>query len=327
MIHMIYFPKGKSPRYDVKLDEIALILKNPDDLLWVSLENPDENELLAVLNDQFHFHPLAIEDCQSSGYQTPKVDDFGEYIFIIAYALQPLQESETHELDTLELDIFLGENYVVTNHRCPQMPPVDQVRSRLLRDERLHLNGSDFLCHAILDTLVDDYLPIFDKMYEEVDILEDLVLSDPNPKTLERLLDLKHSILSLRRILSPQREVINRLSRDEFPMIDRQSRIYFRDIYDHLVRLHENSDSIRDIVTGALDIYLSSTSNRLNQIMKALTIVSTIFLPLSFVAGVYGMNFKYMPELNWPLGYPLVWLAFIIIMVVMLIYFKRQKWF
>jgi magnesium transporter len=325
MIRTIYYPKADHPRYDLKPEEIKPILANPDDLLWVSLENSDEKELLSILKDQFQFHPLTIEDCQSDGYQTPKVDDFGDYVFIITYAVKP--KVEFQDLEPLELNIFLGKNYVVTSHRCPNMPPIDQVWNRLSRDERLHENGADFLCHAILDALVDDYLPIFDQMYEEVDILEDLVLSNPEPKTLAHLLELKHGIMSMRRILSPQREVINRLSRDEFPMIDRQSRIYFRDIYDHFVRLHENSDSIRDIVSGALDIYLSSTSNRLNQIMKALTIVSTIFLPLSFVAGVYGMNFKYMPEINWLFGYPMVWLVFITILVVMLTYFKRQKWF
>jgi magnesium transporter len=207
------------------------------------------------------------------------------------------------------------------------MPPVEKVWKGIERDERIYSNGSDFLCHAILDALVDDYMPVLDKMDEEIEWLEDRVLSKPEPETLERILSLKHSVMTLRRIVSPQRETINRLSRDDFPQIDRQSRIYFRDIYDHLVRIQDLSESIRDIVSGAMDIYLNSTSLRLNEIMKALTIVSTIFLPMSFFAGVYGMNFHYFPEITWPYGYAYVWALFIAIFVGMLIFFKKRGWF
>jgi len=195
------------------------------------------------------------------------------------------------------------------------------------KDRRIISNGSDFLCHAILDVLVDDYMPLLDKMDEEIEWLEDTVLSKPDPSTLERILNLKHSLMALRRIISPQREIMNRLSRDDYPQIDRQSKIYFRDIYDHLVRIQDLTETIRDIVSGALDIYLNSTSLRLNNIMKALTIVSTIFLPLSFVAGVYGMNFQYMPEIYWQYGYLFVWIIFVVIFIGLLVTFKRRGWF
>lgn len=325
MIRSIIFKSRSVYQRDASLQEINAALKDSDMMIWVSLERPTDEEMLLVLHDQFHFHPLAIEDCMSHGYQTPKVDDFLDYIFIIAHAIRP--DPTLGSMETMEINIFLGSNYMVTCYRDDIMPPIEYIREQINRDERMYSNGPDFLCHAVLDKLVDDYMPLLDKMDDEIDWLEDQVLSKPNPKTLERILHLKHSIMTLRRIISPQREMVNRLSRDEFPMIDRHSRIYFRDIYDHLVRIQDLSESIRDIVSGAMDIYLSSTSLRLNEVMKALTIVSTIFLPLSFVAGVYGMNFKFMPELNQSWGYPMAWLIFLTVAGVMLVFFKVRKWF
>jgi magnesium transporter len=183
------------------------------------------------------------------------------------------------------------------------------------------------LSYGVLDAIVDDYMPLLDQMDDELELLEDQVLEKPSPVLLQRLLDIKHALIYLRRVISPQREVINRLSRDEFPMLDSHSRIYFRDVYDQMVRYQDLIESLRDIVGGAMDIYLNSTSLRLNEVMKALTIVSTIFLPLSFVAGIYGMNFEFMPELHSQFGYPLVWTVFILIVVGMLYFFKRRGWF
>ncbi|MEJ5201203.1 MAG: magnesium/cobalt transporter CorA [Anaerolineales bacterium] len=325
MIRSIYFAPDSTVHTNLSRQDISDVLQQPKGLLWVSLEQPTPDEFWDVLRDIFKFHPLAIEDCQSIGYQTPKIDDFGQYLFIIVHAIRPDQNFQT--LETMELDIFLGSNYVVTHSQNDKMPPIDYTWHRIHRDERLHSNGSDFLCHAILDALVDDYMPLIDQMAEEIEELEDRVIARPNVATLQRILDLKHTIMSLRRIVGPQREIVNRLSRDDFALIDRQSRIYFRDVYDHLVRIQDMSETIRDIVSSALDIYLNSTSLRLNEIMKALTIVSTIFLPLTFLAGVYGMNFKYMPELSMKLAYPAVWVVFLIIAIGMLVFFKRRGWF
>jgi magnesium transporter len=314
------FPPEKFP-----IEQVPAFLNNPEGTIWVSLENANTDEINSVLLDTFQFHHLAVEDCQSIGYQTPKVDDFGKYIFIIANAIKP--NGGFKGLDTIELNIFLGDSYIVTCFTDEHMPCVESTWQRLERDERMATRGVDFLCHAILDTLVDDYMPLLDEMDEEVEWLEDQVLAKPEKQTLERLLTLKHAVMSLRRVISPQREFINRLSRDEFPQVGPISRIYFRDIYDHLVRIQDLSESIRDIVSGAVDIYLNSTSLRLNEVMKALTVVSTIFLPLTFLAGVYGMNFKYFPELNWWFGYPLLWVIFIMIVLGMLAFFKKRGWF
>ncbi|MBE7551417.1 MAG: magnesium/cobalt transporter CorA [Anaerolineales bacterium] len=324
MIRSIFCPKDAPRQFNLSPDQMAEVLQNPEGLLWVSLEQPTEEELRAVLQDVFHFHPLAIEDCSNDGYQAPKVDVFGSYLFIIVHALQP--EFPLDHLDTIELNCFLGPNYLVTSHLAAKMAPVQAVWERLERDTRPLENGPDFLCYTILDRLVDEFMPLLDAMDDEIDRLEDDVLARPKPAILQRILSLKHSISTLRRIIAPQREVMNRLSRDDLPQITAQHHIYYRDIYDHLVRIHDLSESIRDVVTGTLDTYLSATSNRLNEVMKALTIVSTIFLPLSFVAGIYGMNFENFPEIHWQYGYFYVWGVFILIVIGMLWFFRRRGW-
>ncbi len=325
LIRSILFPEHSEEIYNISNGEMEAALLRPDNLLWVSLENPDMAEL-KILQDVFHFHPLAIEDCMNIGYQAPKVDDFGTYIFLIVHAIHP--DQNLTQLDTHELNLFLGENYLVTVFKGDRLQPVDAVFQKIKRDERLTQNGSDFLCHAILDSLVDEYMPVIDRMDDEIEWLEDQVLAKPDPETLERIINLKHGIMTLRRIITPMREVINRLARDDFPMIDRQSRIYFRDIYDHLVRIQDLSDTIRDIVSGTMDIYLNSTSLRLNEVMKYLTIVSTIFLPLSFLAGVYGMNFTHpFPPYDWKYGFIFFWAICVGTFTGMLIWFKRRGWY
>lgn len=324
MIRSVYHPPEGPVEFNLSLARLKEVHQQTTGTLWVSLEHPTPDEVETVLRDIFHFHPLAIEDCQSEGYQSPKLDDFGDYIFIIMHALRP--DFPLDQLDTMEFNCFLGSNYIVTSFLSETMSPVQKVWERIQRDQRLLQHGADFLCYALLDELVDEYLPLIDLMEESIDELEDQVLAQPRPDTLQQILGLKHSILVLRRIILPQREVLNRLSRGDTAQIKPERRIYFRDIYDHLVRIHDLSESVRDVVGGALDTYLSVTSNRLNEIMKALTVVSTIFLPLSFVAGVYGMNFQYFPEIHWRYGYLYVWGVFLGIAGCMAWWFKRRGW-
>ncbi|WP_322794350.1 magnesium/cobalt transporter CorA [Bellilinea sp.] len=324
MISIVYFPKIGAPQLNLPFSALRSALADREGLVWVALEEPDEEEITRVMVNQFHFHPLAVEDCQSDGYQTPKLDDYGEYLFLVVQSVTSggLLEGDT----TRELNIFLGDHYLVSSS-LRKVTAVEKLRKRLERDERIYQNGSDFLCHALLDQVVDEFIPHIDQLEEEIDFLEEAVLSNPDPQTLQRILRLKRYSMNLRRVISPQREVINRLCRDDFPMIDPHSQMYFRDVYDHLVRIFDMLDGIRDMTTSALEVYLNATSLRLNEVMKALTIVSTIFLPLSFVAGVYGMNFHYMPELGWRWGYPLVWLVFVLIAIGMLGYFRKRRWF
>src|SRR5574340_306105 len=325
MVHNLYSSKDGTIKWDVSLRAIKTALADQEGLLWVSLEQPSEEEIQKYLVDVFHFHPLAVEDCQSTGFQTPKVDDYGDYLFMIMLALLP--DDNKHDLEMEEFDIFLGKNYVVTSYRGPKMPAVEQFTRELKRNDRLLANGADFLCHALIDIIVDNYSDPLEMLEAELEELEEAVLARPQASTLETIFRLKHSIMSIRRVVAPEREVINHLTREEYTLIDRQSQMYFRDIYDHLVRIYDWVDILRDMATNAVEIYLNATSMRLNEIMKALTIVSTIFLPLAFVAGVYGMNFRYFPEINWKWGYAFVWGIFLLITGGMLYYFRRRKWF
>jgi len=325
MIRSLYFPQKGTLQWDLPADSLRTALTDPDGLLWISLEQPSADEIKTILADMFHFHPLAIEDTQSQGYQTPKVDDYGEYLFMVILAL--MDNADHTELVTEECDIFLGPNYVVSTYHAQQMPAVERLRQRLQREQRLLVNGSDFLCHALIDIIVDGLTPPLESLEGQLEEVEERVLNHPQAEVLEQIFRLKHTIMSVRRIVAPQREVINRLAREEFTMIDRQSQLYFRDIYDHLVRVYDWVDILRDMATNSLEVYLNANSLRLNEVMKALTIVSTIFLPLAFVAGVYGMNFHFMPELTWKFGYPLIWIIFLLIAGGMLYFFRRRKWF
>lgn len=326
MFRAAFFKTNKDSIFLNSPNEIREFLHSNDGYLWVSLESPSEIEIDEILKGVFNFHPLSIEDCQSPGFQVAKIDDFSEYIFIITHALKA--QITENALTTSEIDIFLGKNYLVTCSRDSQETGISKTWDYISKDERIVQFGSDFLCHTILDNIVDEYMPVIDNLESEVEWLEDSVIEKPTPETLQRLLSIKHNLMSFRRILSPQREVMNRLSRDDFPgIIDAQSLIYFRDIYDHLVRLQDMTDILREIITGALDIYLNSTSLRLNEIMKALTIVSTVFLPLSFVTGLFGMNFIHIPGASTQLGFYVTCGLLILLGILMLFYFKKRRWF
>lgn len=325
MFRGMYLHSGKSPEIIDSIDEIKRYLALPEGITYVSLEDASTDELDVVLRGIFNFHPLTIEDCESPGYQAAKIDDYGSYIFLIAQAVDPRQDLS--DLKTMEIDLYLGSNYLVTCSTDPGVPFLPTIYSLLYKDARISNNSSDFLCHQILDALVDDYMPLIDQMETEVEFLEDSVMEKPTTETLHRLLSLKHSIMELRRIVGPQRELMNRLSRNEFAQITQDSLIYFRDIYDHLVRIQDLTDLIRDIVSGTLDIYLNSNSLRLNEIMKALTIVSTIFLPLTFITGAFGMNFLKIPGASHPFGFLIIVAFSILLAGGMLLYFRIRNWF
>lgn len=324
MITAMYDSKDGQACMVTSVSELKRLVAAGEGVVWVHLHECDEREHTIILKDVFNFHPLAIEDTLSQGYQPPKVDDFGSYIFVIVHAIESAGPAE--ELTTEEINCFLGRNYLVTASHSLNVTPVDTVWQRVQRDNRILERGADFLLHTILDAVVDEFLPFLDRIDEEVDRLEDQIILDPKPPALRRILELKHSILALRRVASPQREVMQRLSRGEFALLSQHSQIYFRDVYDHLVRITDLSEGVRDVVSGTLDTYLSVSSNRMNEIMKTLTLVSTIFMPLTFLTGLYGMNFDNIPELHWRYGYFMVWGIAILLIGGMLWLFRRRKW-
>jgi magnesium transporter len=249
--------------------------------------------------ESFNFHHLAIADALEQTH-APKIDDWGEYLYIVLNYMHLMKATEPWDTEIDELDIFLGRNYVITHHDNP-IPAIEEAWLTSQRDPRYSQDGADHLLYKIIDAIVMNYMPIIEKIDEEVDWIEDQVFDRPNSQTLARLFTLKRVLLAMRRILLPQREVLNKMARDDYEVIDRKDRIFFRDIYDHLVRLHDVNESLRDLVGSALDTYLSVINNRMNEVMKTLTIITTLFMPLTFVTGFFGMNFFAAdpPQENW----------------------------
>jgi len=241
------------------------------------------------LRETFGFHPLAVDDALEEVH-VPKLDDWGQYLYLVLHAVAFEEGPDGTYMDTLELDVFLGHNYLVTHHVQP-IAGVDRVWSACQRDERHLKRGTAYLLYKLADELVADYMPAVEEMDAVIDRIEDQVFSHPAPDVLEHLFTLKRVLLHLRRIIMPQREVLNKLARDDYAVIAAEYRMFFRDVYDHLVRLYDITESMRDLVSGALDTYLSVVNNRMNEIMKTLTIITTLFMPLSFLTGFFGMNF------------------------------------
>ncbi|HLF82342.1 MAG TPA: magnesium/cobalt transporter CorA [Anaerolineales bacterium] len=296
------------------LEQLAAALQDRQGLVWVDFVGESVEASEPVLRDVFHFHPLAIDDALRETH-IPKVDDWTNYLYIAMYAVE-FGRATQPRLQAHALDAFLGETYLVTHHDH-SIAAVDRIWDRCQTDERLVGAGPDHLFYALSDEVIMAYMRTVEDLDQAIDELEDAVLARPSPETLQDVLSLKGSLLNLRRLVGPQREVFNKLARDEYAMIDPRDRIYFRDVYDHLVRLHDINESMRDQVGGALEIYLSVINNRMNEIMKTLTIITTLFMPISFLTGFFGMNFfgPVAPRLgNWT-GMP----SFLIALAVLLL--------
>lgn len=332
MVTIYHFSKNEIRKLSVK--ELTLCLRQPDGVLWIDLEDPNEAEEETILVSLLDVHPLAIEDCQKGKDEEghlPKVEDFNEYLFVIFNPVERVAAGEVHrtnrriEIRTTQLSSFLSKRVLVTHHYKPQRAIANTVQL-LSKNPQALGKGPDFLFHIIIDDVVDNYSPILDSLDEAVDSMEEEVFRSPAQRTMVRILELKKNIMTIRRVAVYQREMLHRLSRGEFPLITRDEMIYYRNVYDHLVRMTDLAESYRDIVTGLLDAYLSVTSNNLNQVMKVLTIISTIFLPLSVITGFFGMNFKYLPGAEWEYGVLAAAVFMLLVGVGMLWVFRKNKW-
>lgn len=327
MIRSLYYFPGQSIRKDIPPQEFPELIQNRRGLLWVDFTSEPPGTSLPVL-ESFKFHPLAIDDALLETH-VPKLDDWGSYLYIVLNYMAVIEDGNTWETEVDELDIFLGQNYIVTHHDYP-INAIEETWEACDRDPRNTQNGADHLLYKITDRLVAEYMPTVEKIDAAIDQIEDQLFARPSPRTLEKLLVLKRVLLAMRRILHPQREVLNKLARDDYRVIDPKDRIFFRDIYDHLVRLHDLNESMRDLVSGAQDTYLSVINNRMNEVMKTLTIITTLFMPLTFLTGFFGMNFFE------PLGLMEAWtttpvfyvvLAINILMPIgMYIWMRRRTW-
>jgi len=291
MIRTIYRNGKGSSTTDVPFTHWKVALHDKEGLFWADFADEPREHVEKILTEVFNFHPLAIDDALQESH-VPKVDDWGSYIYVVVHGLSFNEKS--YELETHEIDAFLGRNFLVTHHKNPLLS-ADHVWSTCQRDPRYLARGADYLLYHIFDTLAADFMPIVDKMDDAIDHLEDDVFVSTDRAVLNHIFAIKRAVLHLRRIIIPQREVMNRLARDTYETIDPSERIYFRDVYDHFVRLADINDTLRDLISGTLDTYLSVTANRTNEIMKVLTIFTALFMPLTFFTGFFGMNFETLP--------------------------------
>jgi magnesium transporter len=307
----------------VTVDQLPELLQDKSAVIWVDMESPTEADE-RVLLDVFHFHPLTVEDCHENRHY-PKVEEFPGYLYFIVHGVTA--DTSPDRFNTIELDGFLGSNYVITYHH-DTFRSINNVKQLLRTSTVSCQRGPAFLLHQILDQVVDYYSPILDDFDNRIDQLEQEIfgLKQPNTQVLVQIQDLKRSVLRLRRISTKQMDILLRMSRGEFALIPEEMRPFYRDVFDHLVRVVDLSESYRDLISGSLEAYLSVVSNRMNEIMKVLTIFSAIMLPLTFIAGVYGMNFDNMPELHSRFGYYGTLIVMAVVALGMLIFFWRRGW-
>jgi magnesium transporter len=290
-------------------------------ITWIHAYGYAPPELLKDLGQTFGLHPLALEDVLNTG-QRPKLENYDQQLF----AVMSLPVWHDEELSTEQVSLFFGKNYIISFYNG-EHDPFEPVRKRLRAGGRLRGRGADYLFYTLLDVIVDLGFPILEDLGEWIEDLEEELLGKPSRATLSQIHQLKRDLLLLRRMLWPQREVVNQLLREDQTLIDEATRPYLRDCYDHTIQIMDLFETYRDMTAGMMDVYLSSVSNRLNDIMRVLTVIATIFIPPTFLVGVYGMNFVGMPELHWRYGYLLVWLTIIAMIGGMLLFFKRKNWF
>ena len=305
------------------LVEALIPHKTTPNVTWINIDTINDVKLLEKLGAVFNLHPLTLEDIQSAD-QRPKLDDYETYIYLDLKILSYSQEKNDIEQEALSL--VLGPTYVITFHERESSvlnPIRDRIRSH---GGRIRKMGADYLAYCLVDTVVDHYFILMEKLDEKIESLQDDVMSNPTPALLREINDLKQMIITLRKTIWPLRDVIVRMERRDSSLIADSTRVYLRDVYDHTIHIMDTIETFRDLVSGILDIYLSSSSNRLNEVIKFLTIISTIFIPLTFLAGVYGMNFRPFPELDWRDGYFYFWIFNITAAVLMLYYFKKKGW-
>jgi magnesium transporter len=309
---------------EIKVIEECFVFREKPTITWINVEGVHKVEIIEKLGECYGFHPLMLEDILNTD-QRPKMEIYGNYIYIV---LKMIYDGDINHLIEMEqVSLILGSNFVISFQEGREGDVFNPVRERIRSGKGLiRKMGADYLAYSLLDTIVDNYFLILEKLGEKVELIEEELVTHPTTKTLQEIQKFKNEMIFVRRAVWPLREVISGMGRKESPLIKETTEIYLRDVYDHTVQVMDTIEIYREMLSGMLDIYLSSISNRLNSVMKVLTIIATIFMPLTFIAGIYGMNFKYMPELEWRWGYPAIWLFVFIIGISMLIYFRKKKW-
>jgi magnesium transporter len=320
----INYGEEEFSKVEVKTPDECASLKGKTNVCWINVTGIHEGETIEKIGQLFNLHPLLLEDIMNTD-QRPKMESYDDYLFVVLKIL--FYDEKDKSAITEQISIVLGPDYALSFQERESNifnPLLEHLKNGKGRIRKM---GADYLIYSLIDMIIDNYFIILEKLGERVDDLEVQLITSPQTETLKSIQKLKREMIFLRRSVWPLREVINSMERGESPLIQSTTYVYLRDIYDHTIQAIDTIETYRDMLSGMLDIYLSSVSYRLNEVMKVLTIVATIFIPLTFIVGLYGMNFEYMPELKSPWGYPSVLLLMLIISLSMLYYFKRKKWF
>jgi magnesium transporter len=304
------------------LEDVEMV-KNTGTVTWVNVSGLHDTALIGEIGRFFNVHPLLLEDILNTD-QRPRMEPYDDFIYIVLKMLH--WDEGTTAVEIEQVSLLVSGSYVLSFEEGEDNI-FDPLRQRLKNEQsRLRSCGSDYLAYAILDTIVDNYFLILEQISDQLEVLEDEVITNPTPETLDTIQNLKRELLYIRKVVWPLREAIGRLSHGDIPFFEQNTVIYIRDVYEHTIQIIDSVETFRGIVSGTLDIYLSSVSNKMNEIMKVLTVIATVFIPITFITSLYGMNFTHMPELDWPFGYPLVWLIILITSGSLLMYFKRRDW-
>ena len=317
-----YDAQHYTERVAESIDECRPFRDTPT-VTWINVAGIHDIEALRTLAECYHIHPLVMEDILNT-HERPKFEEFEDYLFIVVKML--VYDAATKEVVAEQVSFIVGTNVVISFEEAPR-DAFDAVRARIRNEKgRIRSSGADYLAYCLLDTVVDNYFGVLEGLAAEIEEVEDQLLADPSRDMLQRVHGLKRELIFLRKSVWPLREVLAVLERADSSLIRESTVIYLRDVYDHTIQIVDTIESLRDIVSGMHDTYLSSVSNRLNEVMKVLTIWATIFIPLTFLAGVYGMNFKYFPELGWKWGYAGFWAIIVTVSGFMLLHFRKKKW-
>ena len=322
-ISIIDYDESQIQEKDAATVGECLPFKEKPTVTWINVSGIHDVTVIEEFGKAFNIHPLLLEDIVHSD-QRPKLEDYDDYLFLVLRMLRYDEAKE--ELQSEQVSLILGPNFVITFQER-EGDVFDAVRARIRNGKgKIRKMGCDYLAYALIDSVVDHYFLVFEKYGEKIEVLQDEVLSQPTPETLQVIQGTKRDMIFLRKSVWPLREAINALQRGESSLVTDNVNIYLRDVHDHTIQVIDTIETFRDIISGTLDVYLSSVSNKMNAVMKVLTIIATIFMPMTFIAGIYGMNFKYMPELEWHWAYPVIWAVIIVLGVLMLMGFKRKKW-
>jgi magnesium transporter len=322
ILELISYNETEYDRYDhLPIDALIKQIK-PNRVNWINLDGLQDEIIIEKIQSHFHLHALLIEDVLND--QRPKVEAYDDYLF---FTLKMLYRIEGSAIDYEQMSFVLGHNFLIS-FQDKEGDLFDPFRERIKKDlGRVRKMKSDYLLYRLIDIIIDNYYIILDSIGEHIEEIEDNLEENSTENIFLKIQSLKKELIYLRRVVYPLREALNKIVKGEDDFIEDDNLRFFADVYDHVIHLTDTLDTYKDLTSSLMDIYINTQNNQLNKVIKVLTIISTIFIPLTFIVGVYGMNFKYMPELGWPLGYPLVWGIMILMSVSMLLYFKYKRWF